>query len=61
MSMINRIGPFNPILTIILDFTDNFVRFNVDCDILHPTRPIFNLKTSLDSQKNVFLLKMSLK
>ena len=36
-SMINRIDPFNPILTIILDFTDNFVQFNVDCDILHPT------------------------
>ena len=51
--MINHIDPFNPILTIILDFIDNFVRFNVDCDILHPTRPFHNLKTSLDS-KNMF-------
>ena len=56
-SMINHIDPFNQILTIILDFTDNFVRFNVDCDILHPTRPFYNLKTTLDSQKQIFCSK----
>ena len=59
--MINHIDPFNPILSIILDFTDNFLRFNVDRDILHPTRLLYNLKTPLDSLKHVFLLKMSLK